>query len=162
MRKTKVPSLSAGYFIGKTFWNFWPFGLEPMNQASMAGPSRLEFLFCFFSCSWRVHHLPTFLTVLANPPVCRVLQSSSASRVKTSGCFQSQNLELWGLAHIPQSGSWVLTRGTEPASGARGHRGSTVLHQTLQIFHHMALTMRLNNHSWNWCNTTEGARSAGS
>lgn len=126
--------------------------LEATNQESVAGPcfGSWDWGFCLLLLphppfSWHVHHLPTCLTVLANSPVCRGLQSSSASCVKTEGCFQSQNLELWGLADVPQSGSRVLTRGMEPACWVRGQRGIRVLHQMLQLFHHAVptVTMRL-------------------
>lgn len=86
------------------------------NESGEDGRSgEAEIFVWVFPSSLTVSHLPTFLTVLVSPPEYRTLQSSAASQVKPCRLLlKCDSLGLQGLTHVPQSGSPVLTRGTEP------------------------------------------------
>lgn len=94
--------------------------------------------------SWPVYHLPTFLTVLVKPPVCGVLHDSSASQVKPHRLLsksESRALGTGKCSPVRQPCPYAGAQGQ--LVGAQGHRGSTGLHQMPKVFHHFALTIRL-------------------
>lgn len=165
--RKQVPSLCTGYSAGKMFQavsgrsdvlgrSKW---IRRGRQVSGGWDSCFGF-FLRLECT-----APSYLPhCLVNPPVCTVLQSSSASQVKPSRLLSKSESGALGTCRcFPVRQPSSHTGAQSQLVGAWGHRGSTVLHQMPK-----GLSSRCSDNEAgtttveNWCNRMEGAGSTGS